>query len=231
MASRKQTDQIYSVILDRICLLDYPPHTMLRESELAKEFSISRTPIRDVFLRLSLMGLVESRNGVGTFVTGMDYSAYRDIYEMRLKVAELIGDLSPNDACTDDVEAVADLRSRAAALQSEFDLRIYWNLNHELHFVVGRLIGNSALAELWDRFYYQTARIWYSIAERDARETAEAFLGELDATLRAMRENDVKAVGYVQRNYIAAGMRKVLSEIDPETGEYRRGPAVPGAMH
>lgn len=215
---RESTSHIYSIILDRICLLEYPPGTVLREGALAEEFGTSRTPIREVFLRLSLLGLVESRNGVGTFVTGMDYTAYRDIYAMRLRVAELIGELCPRAVSAADIRAVQDLLQRTHALGNQFDIRTYWNLNHELHFTISSLIGNSALRELWDRYYFQTARIWYAIAARFPDQTAEAFTAEVEATLRAMRADDSKAIGYVQRNFIADAMRKVMDEVDPDTG-------------
>ncbi len=224
MPERSSVQQVYSVVLDRICLLKYPPHTLLREGELAREFGMSRTPIREVFLRLALMGLVASRNGVGTFVTGMDYLGYRDIYPLRMKVAELIGDLSPRSVTSRDIDRVVRLEERARGLQAAFDAREYWDLNHALHFTIGSLIGNSALRDLWDRYYYQTARIWYAIAERDAADTAESFVAEIEGTLRGLRADDLKAVGYVQRNGIAVTMRKVMEEVNPDTGEWLREP-------
>lgn len=215
--SKRKTEAIYTELLDRICLLEYPPSTMLREGELAEEFGTSRTPIREVLLRLSFLGLVESRTGVGTFVTDMDYRTYLDIYEMRLKVAELIGEMSPNAVTEEDIASLESLTDRASEQRRRFDLRTYWLLNHELHFCVRRVIGNVALRELWDRYYYQTARLFYRVASWDTEKTADAFVAEIDATLRAMRENDVKAVGHVQRSFIAMGMRRVIEALRPET--------------
>jgi len=213
--SKRKTDAIYSELLDRICLLEYPPKTMLREGDLAEEFGTSRTPIREVLLRLALLGLVESRTGVGTFVTDIAYEKYLDLCEIRLKITELIGELSPNDASDEDVEAVEQILVRARKQQKSFDLKTYWLLNHDLHFVVRRLIGNSELRELWDRYYYQTSRLFYSVASRDTQTTSDAFAAEVDATLRAMRENDIKGVGHIQRCFIAMGMRRVKAALQP----------------
>ncbi|MEZ5475956.1 MAG: GntR family transcriptional regulator [Thiolinea sp.] len=44
----------------RICLLDYPPNTRLREEDLASEFGVSRTPLRRVLGHLESEGLVKS---------------------------------------------------------------------------------------------------------------------------------------------------------------------------
>ncbi len=86
---------LFSTLRDRICLLDYPPGTVLREAVLAAEFGLSRTPIRSVLQRLAHDGLIESRDGVGTIVTAPDFPEIRDIYLVRLKIAERIGQMDP----------------------------------------------------------------------------------------------------------------------------------------
>ena len=67
--ARERFERIYGIIRDRICLLEYAPGMRLGEEDLAKEFGVSRTPIRRVLSRLETEGLLESRHGVGTFVT------------------------------------------------------------------------------------------------------------------------------------------------------------------
>ena len=45
-------DRIYREIRQRICLLECQPGTLLNEGLLAEEFGVSRTPVRNVLLRL-----------------------------------------------------------------------------------------------------------------------------------------------------------------------------------
>jgi DNA-binding GntR family transcriptional regulator len=71
---------MYKEIRDRICLLTYPPGTVLREADFANEFGVSRTPVRQVLQRLQFEGLVEAKNGVGTIVTGVQLSTFKDAY-------------------------------------------------------------------------------------------------------------------------------------------------------
>ncbi len=44
--ARARFERIYTLLRERICLLDYPPGMRLREEDLAEEFDTSRTPIR-----------------------------------------------------------------------------------------------------------------------------------------------------------------------------------------
>jgi len=203
------SEQIYRTLRERVCLLDYPPGTVLREADLAAEFGVSRTPLRAVLQRLAEGGLIESRDGVGTIVTEPDLDELRDIYAMRMKVAGLIGELSPRMPSADHVGLIDGLIARAAKLAVAFDLKQYWTINHELHFLISGLIGNSALRETWDQLYFRAARMWYAIAEQDGPGVATSLADELREMRRALADGDMTAAGFIQHNYIAAGARRV----------------------
>lgn len=211
---RIQLDDIHKQLRDRICLLEYLPGSLLREGELAAEFGVSRTPIREVLQRLAIEDLVESKNGVGTIVTALDYRKIKDIYEMRLRIAPLIGDLSPNSIAPSHMERTEALLSRAERLVSAFDIREYWQINHDLHSLIGELIGNGALLEMWDRFYFQVARMWYDLARQVGDEVSKSLIREIEDVLGAMRDGDVRAIGYIQRNYIAYGLRHLVAHYE-----------------
>lgn len=225
---RLGNDAIYATLRDRICLLHYPPGTLLREADLAAEFGVSRTPIRTVLNRLAFGGLIESRDGVGTFVTSPTFEELRDVYDIRLKIAELIGQLSPNPCSAQQIEAVARLRARAVKLEASFDILEYWQINHDLHHLIGDLIGNAPLRQMWDHFYFQAARIWYSIAREMGAEVSAALVAELTDVHRAMQANDPMAVGYVQRNYIAFGRRKIVEHFQKDDQAQVTKPVQPG---
>ncbi|MEO8530060.1 MAG: GntR family transcriptional regulator, partial [Deltaproteobacteria bacterium] len=66
---RQRFERLYREIRLRICMLDYPPGMRLSEEAMAREFGVSRTPLRRVLGRLETEGLVQSVHGVGTMVT------------------------------------------------------------------------------------------------------------------------------------------------------------------
>ncbi len=206
---RSSAEEIFSILRDRICLLDYPPGTVLREADLATEFSVSRTPVRAVLQKLAHAGLIESRDGVGTIVTELSFSEIRDIYRMRLKIAELIGQMDPLPFSAVHREEIEALRGRAVELKARFRIEMYWQINHDLHFLISGIIGNSALRQMWDHFYFQAARIWYQHARFDPTGVAASLVDELDEVHRAICEDDPVALGYAQRNYIAYGLSRL----------------------
>lgn len=211
---RVPLEEIYNTIRDRIGLLQYPPGTVLREGELAGEFGVSRTPIREVLHRLTFDGLVEAKNGVGTIVTSVDYGYFKDIYEVRLLIAESIGRLSPETISEEHIGKVQALLEATQDLKRDFDITQYWRLNRQLHTIIASLIGNRALREMWDHYYFKVARIWYDLVPDRAEEVAQIFEAEVLDVLQAMRERDPLAVGYSQRNYISYGMRRVIEHYE-----------------
>lgn len=63
--------QVFLVLRDRILSRRYAPGEALpSEDDLAKLFKISRTTIRNALASLDMAGLIERRQGVGTFVRG-----------------------------------------------------------------------------------------------------------------------------------------------------------------
>ncbi len=215
-ARRIAPETIQAEIRDRICLLAYPPGTVLREGELAAEFGVSRTPIREILQRLAYMGLVEVRNGVGTIVTELDRDEIVELYRMRIKLAELIGEMSPRPVSPAQIRAAEALLARTRNLEARFDAREYWRINHEMHFIIGAIIGNAGLRRMWDQFYFQVARVWYGVIRELGPETGRLLAAEIADVIRAMRENDAAAIGFVQRNYIAFGLKRVLAQLPAE---------------
>lgn len=200
---RRLSSSVYEQVRERICLLAYPPGTILREAELAEQFGISRTPVRQALQKLESEGFVEAKNGVGTIVTGFDFRAMRDVYDLRLKLAELIGQLRPNPCTDSHREAMETLLVRARALKQDRDTEEFWRINHERQGVIGSLIGNSALRHMYDLYYYQTARVWFQMVDAMWDDQVDALCTELGDLIRAMTLGDTQAVAYVERNHLS----------------------------
>ncbi|AYG71019.1 GntR family transcriptional regulator (plasmid) [Rhizobium sp. CCGE531] len=204
---------MHRVLRDRICLLQYRPGELLVETELAAEFKVSRTPIRQALQRLDYEGLVETRNGVGTTVTGVDFQEFKDVYAFRLKLSEMIGDFGRPERAAKSLEDIEALIPRVEELLQSRDFEQFFQINHELHFAVNALIGNSAVRDIHDRFYFQASRVWYTFVDRMWEDETRFLKEELDELCRALRAGDLKAVGFVQRNFISYGLSRVARYI------------------
>ncbi len=189
-------ERIHTELRDRICLLDYPPGTLLSETAIAEEFGVSRTPIRRVLHRLEFMGLVQIRNGVGTIVTDIDLKTFKETYALRIRLAELMGELSPVEICADHIKRINELLARSLKLREKRDPDEFAAITNDLQKMLSDLTGNEPLRETIDLLYYRVARIWFTflpqLGWKDMVSGQEAELQELKS---AMERNDIRGVG------------------------------------
>ena len=74
---------LVSALRARIASQDVPPGAKLRENELAAEFGVPRTRVREAFQALEQLGLIERIPNRGAVVTRLDSSQLRHIYDLR----------------------------------------------------------------------------------------------------------------------------------------------------
>ncbi|MER8438853.1 GntR family transcriptional regulator [Mesorhizobium sp. M1312] len=203
---RAKLNAIYNILRNRICFFEIPPGSILRESELARQFQTSRTPIRQILQRLEIEGLVEVRDGVGNLVTPVDYSALSDVYRLRLRVAELVGDFTPRQPSADAVKQISILLASANLLRSGKDLRQFWRIENDRHIFINEMISNAPLRALHDNLYFQTARVWYGVVDKMWPEAVDGLCRELELIKNCVEVSDIRGMGYVNRNMIAEGM-------------------------
>ncbi len=72
-------DEVYRQVLDRIHRGSLPAGVRLRDSELAAQLGVSRTPVREALLRLARDGVLENSMGRGFRVRSLDASELQEV--------------------------------------------------------------------------------------------------------------------------------------------------------
>jgi len=216
--SRERFERVYNIIRNRICLLEYEPGARLGEEELAREFGVSRTPIRRVLSRLESEGLLESRHGVGTFVTTVDFDSLMQVYQLRMELAVLIGRLDPIPRSEEDLNRVRAILKKCDDLLETPDSKAIALINMEFFQELAAMIGNQQLKEISERLYYLTHRIWLtSVPSLNLGDEIVVFRREIADILAAMEVGDLEAVGHIRRSHISMSVKRMqrISGKDP----------------
>ncbi|MDX1523139.1 MAG: GntR family transcriptional regulator [Anaerolineae bacterium] len=207
---------IYKKIRERICLLQYPPGEMLSENALATEFEISRTPMRRILRLLEFEGLVVSRQGVGTLVTTANLKSVKEVYQLRIKLAEVIGEISPIPSADGDIDILDRLLERCEMMRDHPNHEELGRINMAFNDALVLFINNLALRDISDRLYYQTARVWPQILpDMDWNEEVEYMCTEISQVADALRENDMERVGLVRRDHISMSLSRIQRYLGP----------------
>jgi DNA-binding GntR family transcriptional regulator len=121
-------EEIYSAMFDKIISGEYPTGAHLKQEDIAKEFNISRTPVRIVLQQLDQDGLLQFTPNKGAKVLPFSADEIEEIYEIRKSLELLCMDVSTpvlsiqkllelkkdvlENLQNDDVEVLADLDAR-----------------------------------------------------------------------------------------------------------------------
>lgn len=209
-SSGSPLQKIYKTVREQIVLLKYPPGGMISENALASEFGVSRTPIRRVLQQLEFDGLVTTRQGVGTMTTTADLKSLKEVYMLRIKLAELIGELSPVPSRDGDITEFDALLERSQKMCKTPDIEELGHINLAVNDSLVRFIANRPLREISDRLYYQTARVWPQILpDMNLVEEAEIMRMEIEQLISALRDNDMEKVGLYRRDHIANSLSRI----------------------
>ncbi len=81
---RTLSEQIFTIIRERIISGDLPEEQPIRQDALANELGVSKIPLREALARLEQEGLLTSQANRGFFVLSLGAGEAEEIYELRL---------------------------------------------------------------------------------------------------------------------------------------------------
>ncbi|MDX3075111.1 FadR/GntR family transcriptional regulator [Streptomyces sp. NPDC088354] len=182
-----------------------PGDRLPKESELAADLGLSRNSLREAVRALSLIRILDVRQGDGTYVTSLDpqllleamsfvVDFHRDDTVLEfLAVRRILEPAATAMAAAIIPEAQLDaLEAQLAALGTEPSVEELVACDLEFHRGIVQAAGNSVLCSLLDGLSGPTtrARIWRGLTQEDA---VSRTLHEHRAILGALRDRDAEA--------------------------------------
>ena len=182
-----------------------PPGTKLLELQLAQEFNISRTRVREVLSALELRGLVKREPNKGAFVVKLELTEVFEIYDVR-EVLEglsvrLATDNAPSETWQELIEIFGEPMEKMVAAN---DLENYEKNYAQMRQRVIEFARNPVLAAMLDSIYEKTRTIMRRVIILPGR--AKKGLMENRAVLAAMHRGDSVEAEILKRANIRSGI-------------------------
>jgi len=113
-------DQAYQEILDRVHRGELAPGSRVRDTSLAGQLGISRTPVREALLRLSREGVLDADLGRGFSVCRLDPTEMRQSGAI-LSALEVLALKTSPDLPSDQLGRLGEIDRELAATRSDVD--------------------------------------------------------------------------------------------------------------
>lgn len=183
--------KIYQEIKERILFMEYEPGKVLNEKELAKEFGISRTPVREALLKLEWEKLVEIIPRGGVFVSKIEFQTLRDIFHFRVYIEGLIARRAADNITGKHLHEIRKLRKGIEDKKSSSDPKSLIEMNMRLRDIIHRIANSRDLSEISDILYCRTVRIWYLVFSKIGFDKeVETEIREIDGLLNVFSKKD-----------------------------------------
>ncbi|MGG1576275.1 GntR family transcriptional regulator [Fictibacillus sp. NRS-1165] len=129
-------DQVYTDLKEQILILQLTPGTGISEKEISLQFNVSRTPVREAFLRLAQEGLVDVFPQRGTFVSLIDLESVEEARFMREHVERAVIRLACDYLTQENLMELETNASFQKKCIKEKDFKRMFELDEEFHHTI-----------------------------------------------------------------------------------------------
>jgi DNA-binding GntR family transcriptional regulator len=163
-AEAPAADKAYRAVLDSIAAGVAPAGALLTEGQVATATGMSRTPVREAFLRLSTEGLLELYPKRGAVVTAPSAAETDELLEVRAMFEKSAVAWMADRGVPEPLEAT--LRGHLDAQAGAVDALEFARSDRALHEAIVAAGGNSIATALFAQTGPRLLRYWHRPAER-----------------------------------------------------------------
>ena len=196
-------EKVYTNIKKRILNLHYAPGHNLNLKQLAKEFGVSQTPIREALMRLEWEKLVVILPRMGIHVAKIDFQELKEVYLSRVLIEGELGRLAAKNITEDHLLNMKNLHATCKRLKGDKTKENLVELDYQFRNVIFDAASCSTLQEIAELLYNQTLRVWYlTFDETDISSEVKMEAQEIEDTINAFSKHDFSIAKDLRREII-----------------------------
>jgi DNA-binding GntR family transcriptional regulator len=146
-APLRRSEQLRDIIEERIATGLYEPGAQLDETELATEFEVSRTPVREALMQLASSGLIVLRPRRNAVVAEIGPHRLCEMFEVMAELEAMCGRLAARRMTEQDHQSLLASHQLCKEAAEQKDPDDYYRRNEEFHLALYDASHNSFLIE------------------------------------------------------------------------------------
>ncbi len=200
--SEKQflSEQAYQAIKEAVVTCQLGPGQLIVQSELASQYGVGVTPVREALRRLALEGFVISVPRLGYQVSQVTYQDVQEIFEMRLILECSAARLAVERAKPEQIQKIVDSANFTYVFKERDTYMDFLQHNAEFHLAIAGLSENKRLVGQIGKVLDELHRVFH--LGLDFRDSAEEMRADHMAVGEALARRDAEAVETLLRKEI-----------------------------
>ena len=212
------SDTIYEQLRQAIIDGNFSSGEPLRQDQIARDYGVSKIPVREALVQLESDGFVEMFSGRGAFVARLSMSQTEEIYLMRIALEPILLEraipLTPN---TDWIRMGGIL----AALEADILPFLQWHaLDFEFHTALYKNANLPAMKKLVANLHSNLARYYrvYETLGNDFRTEGEV---EHRKILEACQSGDIQQATNFLQEHLQRSSKRLIDQLKSESDDIK----------
>jgi len=204
LSTRSLYEEVADQLRSRIFAHELAPGAWIDEQSLAKEFGISRTPMREAIKVLAAEGLITMKLRRGAYVTEVNRGDLEQIFT----VLSLLEGEAAKEAATkakeSDLNALDDLHLRLEKAAADRNLDLFFEINVRFHERIIAIAANPWMSSVIDDL-----RKVLKLQRKDSLSRSgrlQQSLSEHREILKALLKRDPVTAEQAMRTHLAHGL-------------------------
>jgi len=143
----RRSEQLREIIEERIATGRYQPGMRLDETELATEFEVSRTPVREALMQLAFSGLINMRPRRGAIVVEISPQRLCEMFEVMAELEAMCGRMAARRMTDADRQELLEAHDACEEAHDSGDPDAYYHKNERFHLAIYAASHNIFLIE------------------------------------------------------------------------------------
>lgn len=197
---KNRSETLREALEEMIAIGKLPPGHHLDETELAADFGVSRTPIREALIQLASMGIVVIRPRRGAVVAEIGPQQLVEMFEVMSELEAMCGRLAARRMSPTEHAGLLAAHQACKDARDAHDTDDYYYKNESFHEQIYAGSHNAFLAEQ-ARTLYRRLRPYRRLQLRVRNRLAASF-SEHDDIVQAIIAGDGEKTADLLRNHI-----------------------------
>ena len=203
------TEQTYDILLEAILSLDLRPGERLSVQRLSEQLGVSRTPVKEAFLRLEQDGLVSIVPKRGTFVSDITVEDVDEILEARILVESYAAGRAAVYLSQEGIAQAEAILHRMDQAYTSGQLLESEQIGDEFHGLLLSSMRNRRLAGFLQQLEIGYTRIRHYVTELTSRHSRS--IEEHYRILAAVKVGDAGQATAEMSQHLSLGRDRALS--------------------
>ncbi len=193
-------EYVYTLLKDNIINWNLRPGQRISENEIAGIINLSRTPVREAFIKLSRENIIEIIPQKGSYISHIDMDIIDDIWFLRKNIEGPVMKTAAKKMDEKTLALLQDVLRNQHRAMNEKDYRTFFKNDELFHHTIYRAAGRERIWNIIHSYdaQYERLRMLTLYEYNDF----DVLYGDHESILRAFQLHDVKTIQQIIRLHL-----------------------------